>query len=91
MEHPAASEAAHARLDEPTFRGGGRCWRGWFPLFGEVLWNPEDEAAPYALIFDTRRWTPIPSAPAPRFQGWRYVDLEAVPTPACHGRKEKNR
>jgi hypothetical protein len=48
-------------------------WRGWFPLSGEVLWNPEDDQAPYALIFDTRRWTPVPPTPAPRFRSWRYL------------------
>jgi hypothetical protein len=30
-------------------------WRGYFPLSGDVLWNPKDAAAPYALIFDPRR------------------------------------
>jgi hypothetical protein len=52
---------------------GGR-WRGSFPLAGEVGWNPADAAAPYALIFDPRRWTPIPAVQAPRFRGWRYLD-----------------
>jgi hypothetical protein len=52
-------------------------WRGWFPLSGEVLWNPDDQKAPYALIFDTRRWTPIARIPAPRFRGWTY----SVPKP----------
>lgn len=47
-------------------------WRGYFPLSGDVLWNPDDEKAPYALIFDTRRWTRIPPSPAPRFRGWNY-------------------
>lgn len=50
---------------------GGR-WRGYFPLSGKVLWNPDDERAPYALIFDARGWTPIPRLPAPRFRGWTY-------------------
>jgi hypothetical protein len=48
-------------------------WRGAFPLAGDVLWNPADEAAPYALIFDPRRWTPIPPVRAPVFRGWRYL------------------
>jgi len=50
-------------------------WRGWFPLSGEVLWNPEDDATSYALIFDTRLWTPISSTPALRFRGWRYATI----------------
>jgi hypothetical protein len=53
-------------------------WRGWFPLSGEVLWCPEDHDAPYALIFDTRGWTPIPPVPVPRFRGWRYLDEGAL-------------
>ena len=48
-------------------------WRGSFPLAGEVGWNPADAAAPYALIFDPRRWTPIPAVQAPWFRGWRYL------------------
>lgn len=50
-------------------------WRGYFPLSGEALWNPDDDV-PCSLIFDTRRWTPIEPIPAPRFRGWTYV----VPT-----------
>ena len=49
-------------------------WRGYFPLAGEVGWNPADAAAPYALIFDPRRWTPIPAVRSPWFRGWRYLD-----------------
>jgi hypothetical protein len=49
-------------------------WRGYFPLSGDVLWNPKDEAAPYALIFDPRQWTPIAAVPSLPFRGWRYLD-----------------
>jgi hypothetical protein len=52
-------------------------WRGYFPLSGDVVWTPADVAAPYALIFDPRRWRSIVPAPSPRFRGWRY--LEARP------------
>jgi hypothetical protein len=52
-------------------------WRGSFPLSGDVYWNPKDAAAPYALIFDPRRWAPIAAAPCPSFRGWRY--LEGLP------------
>lgn len=58
----------------------GGAWRGYFPLSGGVLWNPDDEDAPYAMIFDTRGWTPISPRPVARFRGWRYltqVELEA--------------
>ena len=54
------------------FVASGGFWRGYFPLSGEVLWNPEDAGAAYALIFDTRRWTPVLPLVAPRFRGWRY-------------------
>jgi len=49
-------------------------WRGYFPLSGDVLWNPKDEAAPYALIFDPRQWTPIVAVPCSSFRGWRYLE-----------------
>jgi hypothetical protein len=49
-------------------------WRGYFLLSGDVLWNPTDAAAPYALIFDPRRWTSIDPVPAPQFRGWRYLE-----------------
>jgi len=49
-------------------------WRGSFPLSGDVYWNPKDAAAPYALIFDPRRWTPLVPAPCPSFRGWRYLE-----------------
>jgi hypothetical protein len=49
-------------------------WRGYFLLSGDVLWNPTDAAAPYALLFDPRQWTPITAVPSPRFRGWRYLD-----------------
>lgn len=49
-------------------------WRGYFPLSGDVFWNPRDAAAPYALIVDPRRWTPIGATPCPSFRGWRYLD-----------------
>lgn len=57
-------------------------WRGYFPLSGDVLWNPTDDAAPYALIFDPRRWTPIEAGPAPSFRGWRYLESPPGAEPA---------
>ena len=48
-------------------------WRGSFPLSGDVYWNPRDAAAPYALIFDPRRWDPTAAGPCPSFRGWRYL------------------
>lgn len=52
-------------------------WRGYFPLCGDILWNPADETVPYALIFDPRHWAAIAPLPAASFRGWRY--LEAAP------------
>jgi len=49
-------------------------WRGSFLLCGDVFWNPKDEAAPYALIFDPRQWTPVGPAACPSFRGWRYLE-----------------
>ena len=50
-------------------------WRGSFAFSGDVYWNPQDEAAPYALIFDPRTWKPIATAiPCSGFRGWCYVD-----------------
>lgn len=48
-------------------------WRGSFALSGDVLWHPADGTAPYALIFDPRRWTAIAPVRAPGFRGWRYL------------------
>lgn len=63
-------------------------WRGYFPLSGEVLWNPEDKDAPYALIFDTRGWTALKQTAAPRFRGWRYLN-EPLPTMTSTSKEEE--
>jgi hypothetical protein len=49
-------------------------WSGYFPLSGDVLRNPTDAAAPYALIFYPRWWTPIAAVPARPFRGGRYPE-----------------
>ena len=64
------------------FVGAQGRWRGYFPLSGDVFWNPRDAAAPYALIFDPRRWTPIGAAACPSFRGWRYLDAPPGGAPA---------
>ncbi len=51
-------------------------WLGYFKLSPDALYNPDDRA-PYTLLFDTRTWTPIPSAPANRFRGFTY-DVPSV-------------
>ena len=45
-------------------------WRGYFTLSPEALFNPDDQSAPFTLLFDTQSWTPIPPVPAKRFRGF---------------------
>ena len=66
-------------------------WRGYFPLSGDVLWNPEDEAAPYALLFNPRGFRPIPPQSAPPFRGWRYLDPPPPSGPPSPPRAEDRR
>ena len=74
-----AEDPRHEVATWNTRRLPTRLTPGWTNrLF--VLWNPQDESAPYALIFNPRRWTPLPPVPVPRFRGWRY--LESAPRPA---------
>lgn len=74
------------RLDEGwsnrLFVAAGGLWRGYFPLSGDILWTPEDAAAPYALIFDPRGWTRIPGAAVRRFRGWKYLESAPGEEPA---------
>jgi hypothetical protein len=56
-------------------------WKGYFELSGDVLWNPEDESAPYALIFNPRHWTSIAPVPVARFRGWKYLETPPGPVP----------
>jgi len=48
-------------------------WRGYFVLSKEVLYTPEDAAAPFTLLFDTTTWTPIDPVPVSRFRGIRLL------------------
>lgn len=50
------------------------CWRGFFLLVPEVLYNPEDEEKPYSLIFDVTTWKEIEPIPVTRFRGFRYLE-----------------
>jgi len=63
-------------LSEPgphrLFVASKGAWRGFFRLSGEALYNPEDPRTPYALLFDTRTWTPIRPIPVSRFRGFTY-------------------
>jgi hypothetical protein len=63
-------------------------WRGYyFKLSGEALYNPEDERAPYALLFDTRTWTEVPPTDVKRFRGFTYnVPSTGEPTKGRTGR-----
>jgi len=67
----AGVDFEYSRGDLDMCRGR---WVGWFPLSGELLWNPEDEGAPYGLVFQAAKWTRIPPVSVPRFRGWRYLE-----------------
>ena len=59
-------------------------WRGFFVLSGQVLFNAQDAARPYTLIFDPRTWTPVAPQPAPpRAHGPGYT----LQVPKLHGRR----
>jgi len=64
-------------------------WRGYFPLSGDVLWNPQDEVAPVAMLFDASRWTRIKPVEAPRFRGWRYLETPPASAEASAGRPDR--
>ncbi len=49
-------------------------WTGYFVLSKEALWTPEDAAAPFTLVFDTKTWTPIDPVPVSRFRGVRVLE-----------------
>jgi hypothetical protein len=49
------------------------CWRGYFRLAPEVLFNPTDTDKPYSLIFDLNSWTEIEPHPVHPFRGFRYL------------------
>ncbi len=56
-------------------------WRGYFVLSESALYTPEDEAAPWTLLFDARSWTPIEPVPVKRFRGLRPIGLGAIERP----------
>ena len=60
-----------AREINRLFVAADQCWRGYF-TFTHALFSPRDQAVPYAILFDTRSWTPISPTPARRFRGFTY-------------------
>ena len=50
------------------------CWRGYFRLVPEVLFNPQDQEKTYSLIFEVNSWREIDPIPVQRFRGFRYLD-----------------
>lgn len=68
------------------FVASGGVWRGYFRLLPDALFNPDDDQAPYALIFDAASWVEIPPVPVRRFRGFIY-DVPAVPAPEAPARK----
>lgn len=47
-------------------------WVGYFLISPEMLYLPEDEKTPYALLFDTSTWQPIEPQRVKRFRGFTY-------------------
>jgi len=64
------------------FVAADQCWRGYF-TFTHALFNPRDQAVPYAILFDTRTWTPVSPAPARRFRGFTYDVPRPAPRTSC--------
>jgi hypothetical protein len=60
-------------------------WRGHFSLSGEALYNPDDERAPYTLLFDTRTWTEIQPVAVKRFRGFTYNVPSSAGPPTVTG------
>jgi len=56
-------------------------WRGFFPLSGDLLWNPDDETAPYGLVFNARVFRRLPPVPVAGFRGWKYLEDGEFPLP----------
>jgi hypothetical protein len=76
--------AGMAQGTNRLFVASDGAWVGYFKLSAEALYNPDDEAVPYTILFDTRTWTPIAPTPVKRFQGFSYAVpplLPATPTP----------
>ena len=55
------------------FVASQNAWQGYFVLSKTALWSPEDEAAPWTLLFDTRTWTTIEPKAVKRFRGIRKL------------------
>lgn len=58
-------------------------WRGYFKLNPEALFNPDDDSAPFTLLFDTCTWRPTSAVPVKRFRGFTYKVPEANPGTAA--------
>jgi len=55
-------------------------WIGYFRMGSHMLYNRQDRATPYTMLFDTRTWTRTEPVPAPRFRGFTY-DVPSVDKP----------
>jgi hypothetical protein len=66
-----------ARRINRLFVAADQVWRGYF-TFTHALFNPQDEV-PYAILFDTRTWTPISPSPARPFRSFTYKVPPATP------------
>ena len=74
-----------SRFSEPgehrLFVASEGAWRGYFILAKDGLYNADDPAAPFTLLFDARTWKTIPSDPARRFRGFTYTVPALEPSP----------
>lgn len=73
-------------LSEPgphrLFVASAGAWRGYFVLAPDALFNPDDPAAPFTLLFDARSWHPIEQRPVRSFRGFTYA-VPVLPAPAA--------
>lgn len=70
---PAAFTSSTDQKPKRLFVASRGAWRGWFKMADEVLWNPDDLRAPFALIFDASTWTTIEPVRVERFRGVRAL------------------
>ena len=73
-------------LSEPgphrLFVASAGAWRGYFVLAPDALFNPDDPAAPFTLLFDALSWHPFKPVPVRSFRGFTYA-VPVLPAPAA--------
>lgn len=82
---PAEFTSSSDRNPKRLYVASKGAWRGWFKIADEVLWNPDDTRAPFALIIDASTWTTITPVRVERFRGVR-----AIPVPPTKETKQRD-